>query len=123
VNTFVGMAIDVESRTPRVSNITAGLSGPAIRPVAVRMVYQTYHAVKIPLIGIGGIANAQDALEFIIAGAQAVQVGTANFYAPDTALRIVEGIREFCQRKRVHLAELVGSLKTPGDSAGRPYEY
>jgi dihydroorotate dehydrogenase (NAD+) catalytic subunit len=114
VNTLVGMAIDVESRTPRVSNITAGLSGPAIKPVAVRMVYQAYHAVKIPLIGIGGIANAQDALEFIIAGAQAVQVGTANFYAPDTALRIAEGIREYCRRKRLHLAELVGSLRTPG---------
>jgi dihydroorotate dehydrogenase (NAD+) catalytic subunit len=123
VNTFVGMAIDVESRTPRVSNVTAGLSGPAIKPVAVRMVYQTYHAVKIPLIGIGGIASAQDALEFIIAGAQAVQVGTANFYAPDTALRIVEGLREYCQRKRTHLAELVGSLRTPGNGAGKAGEY
>jgi dihydroorotate dehydrogenase (NAD+) catalytic subunit len=119
VNTFVGMAIDVESRAPRVSNVTAGLSGPAIKPVAVRMVYQTYHAVKIPLIGIGGIANVQDALEFIIAGAQAVQVGTANFYAPETALRVVEGIREYCQRKHTHLAELVGSLRTSGDGAGR----
>jgi dihydroorotate dehydrogenase (NAD+) catalytic subunit len=123
VNTFVGMAIDVESRTPRVSNVTAGLSGPAIKPVAVRMVYQTYHAVKIPLIGIGGIANAQDALEFIIAGAQAVQVGTANFYAPDTALRVVEGIREYCQRKRTHLADLVGSVRSPSDGAGKAAEY
>jgi dihydroorotate dehydrogenase (NAD+) catalytic subunit len=117
------MAIDVESRTPRISNVTAGLSGPAIKPVAVRMVYQTYRAVKIPIIGIGGIASAQDALEFIIAGAQAVQVGTANFYAPETSLRIVEGIREYCRRKRLHLAELVGSLRIPGDVAGKAGEY
>jgi len=113
VNTFVGMAIDVETRTPRVSNVTAGLSGPAIKPVAVRMVYQTYQAVKIPIIGIGGIATAQDALEFIIAGACAVQVGTANFYAPDTALRITEGIRDYCRRHRLHLAQLIGSLRLP----------
>ncbi len=113
VNTFVGMAIDVETRTPRISNITAGLSGPAIKPVALRMVYQTYHAVKIPVIGIGGIATAEDALEFIIAGARAVQVGTANFYAPETALQVVEGIRAYCQRHRVHLFDLVGSLRLP----------
>ncbi len=113
VNTFVGMAIDVETRTPRVSNVTAGLSGPAIKPVAVRMVYQTYGAVKIPIIGMGGIATAEDALEFIIAGAQAVQVGTANFYAPDTALRIAEGIHEYCRRRQVHLRELVGSIRLP----------
>lgn len=115
VNTFVGMAIDVETRAPRISNITAGLSGPAIKPVAVRMVYQVANAVKIPLIGIGGIASPEDALEFIIAGASAVQVGTANFYAPDTALRIVDGIRDYCRRKRLHLADLVGSLRVPGE--------
>ncbi|MFB3920239.1 MAG: dihydroorotate dehydrogenase [Terriglobia bacterium] len=113
VNTFVGMAIDAETRTPRISNLTAGLSGPAIKPVALRMVYQTYHAVKIPIIGIGGIQSARDALEFIIAGAQAVQIGTANFYAPDTSVRVIEGIRNYCQQKRLHLSELVGSLKTP----------
>jgi dihydroorotate dehydrogenase (NAD+) catalytic subunit len=113
VNTFVGMAIDVETRTPRISNVTAGLSGPAIKPVAVRMVYQVAKAVKIPLIGIGGIASPEDALEFIIAGASAVQVGTANFYAPETAIRIVEGIRDYCQRKRLHHAELIGSLQVP----------
>ena len=110
-NTFVGMAIDVETRTPRISNITGGLSGPAIKPLAVRMVYQTARAVKIPIIGIGGIATAEDALEFIIAGARAVQIGTANFYSPETALRVAEGIREYCQRKRMHLADLVGALK------------
>ncbi len=113
VNTFVGMAIDTETRTPRVSNVTAGLSGPAIKPVALRMVYQAYRAVKIPIIGIGGIATPEDALEFIIAGARAVQVGTANFYAPETPLRIIEGIRAYCRRHRLHLSELTGSLKLP----------
>lgn len=117
VNTFVGMAIDVESRTPRVSNITAGLSGPAIKPVALRMVYQVARAVRIPVIGIGGIASAEDALEYLIAGARAVQVGTANFYAPETSLRVVEGIRDFCHRKRLHLCELIGSLKVPNLSS------
>jgi len=111
VNTFVGMAIDIETRTPRVSNVTAGLSGPAIKPVALRMVYQVARAVKIPIVGIGGIATAEDALEYIIAGARAVQVGTANFYAPETSPRVVEGIREYCRRKRTHLSELVGSLR------------
>jgi dihydroorotate dehydrogenase (NAD+) catalytic subunit len=116
VNTFVGMAIDVESRTPRVSNITAGLSGPAIKPVALRMVYQVARAVKIPLIGIGGIASAEDALEFIIAGARAVQIGTANFYSPGTSLRVVEGIADYCRRKKMNLAEIIGSLKIPGEA-------
>jgi dihydroorotate dehydrogenase (NAD+) catalytic subunit len=111
VNTFVGMAIDVETRMPRVSNVTAGLSGPAIKPVALRMVYQAYQAVKIPIIGIGGIATPEDALEFIIAGARAVQVGTANFYAPQTPLRIIEGIQAYLQRHCLHLADLTGSLR------------
>jgi dihydroorotate dehydrogenase (NAD+) catalytic subunit len=113
VNTFVGMAIDVETRTPRISNITGGLSGPAIKPLAVRMVHQTFRAVKIPIIGIGGIATTEDALEFIIAGARAVQIGTANFYAPETALRVAEGIRDYCRRKRIHLTDLVGTLQLP----------
>ncbi len=116
VNTFVGMAIDVETRTPRVSNVTAGLSGPAIKPLALRMVYQTCRAVKIPVIGIGGIATAEDALEFLIAGAQAIQVGTANFYAPETSLRIVEGIREYCRRHRSNLTEISGSLQLAVDA-------
>lgn len=117
VNTLVGMAIDVETRTPRIANVTAGLSGPAIKPVALRMVWQTYRAVKIPIIGIGGIASAEDALEFLIAGAQAVQVGTANFYAPGASLRTIQGIRDYCQRKRLHLSEVVGSLKAPRNPA------
>jgi dihydroorotate dehydrogenase (NAD+) catalytic subunit len=111
VNTFVGMAIDIETRTPRISNVTAGLSGPGIKPVAVRMVYQAARAVKIPIIGIGGIASTEDALEFIIAGARAIQVGTANFYDPGTSIRIVNGIRDYCQRHQLHLSDLVGSLR------------
>jgi dihydroorotate dehydrogenase (NAD+) catalytic subunit len=113
INTFVGMAIDAETRAPRVSNVTAGLSGPAIKPLALRMVYQTHRAVKIPIIGIGGIASPEDAVEFIIAGARAVQVGTANFYAPDAPLRIVEGIRSYLQRHRLQLSDLTGSLRVP----------
>ncbi|HUZ47605.1 MAG TPA: dihydroorotate dehydrogenase [Terriglobia bacterium] len=113
VNTFVGMAIDIETRTPRISNLTGGLSGPAIKPLALRMVYQTARAVKIPIIGIGGIASAEDAIEFFIAGACAVQIGTANFYSPETSLQVVDGIRDYCAKKRIHLADLIGALKTP----------
>ncbi len=123
VNTFVGMAIDVESRTPRISNVTAGLSGPAIKPVALRMVFQVVRAVKIPVIGMGGISTAEDALEYLIAGARAVQVGTANFYAPDTALRVIEGIRDYCRRNRQHLNELIGSLKLPQGTPAPASEY
>lgn len=113
VNTLVGMAIDVETRQPRLSNVTGGLSGPSIKPVALRMVYQAARAVKIPVIGLGGIAGTEDALEFFIAGARAVQVGTANFYDPATSVRIVRGLRDYCQRKRLHLSELIGSVKIP----------
>lgn len=123
VNTFVGMAIDIETRTPRLSNLTGGLSGPAIKPVALRMVYQCARAVKVPIIGIGGIASAEDALEFLIAGAQAVQIGTANFYAPQTSLQVIEGIRQYCQRKRTHLSELIGSLHVPEGRSGGAGDY
>jgi dihydroorotate dehydrogenase (NAD+) catalytic subunit len=123
VNTFVGMAIDVETRTPRVSNVTAGLSGPAIKPVALRMVYQAARAVKVPIIGLGGIATAEDALEYLIAGARAVQVGTANFYAPGTALQVAEGIRDYCARKQLHLSEVVGSLQVPSGAPPDPTDY
>ncbi len=99
VNTLLGMAIDVKSMTPKLSTVTGGLSGPAIKPVALRMVWQTARAVTIPVIGLGGIMNAEDALEFIMAGAAAVQVGTASFIEPDTALRIVKGIEEFLVEK------------------------
>ncbi len=122
VNTFVGMAIDVETRTPRLSNVTGGLSGPSIKPVAVRMVYQAARAVKIPVVGLGGISTTEDALEFFIAGAKAVQVGTANFYDPETSIRIVQGLRDYCQRKRLHLSEIVGSLKIPDRATPRNAE-
>jgi dihydroorotate dehydrogenase (NAD+) catalytic subunit len=113
VNTFLAMAIDVETRRPKLSNIVGGLSGPAIRPIAVRMVYECRRAVKIPVIGMGGIANAVDALEFIIAGATAVQVGTANFVDPFIWSKLTAGIEEYMQRHGVRrIADLVGSVDT-----------
>jgi dihydroorotate dehydrogenase (NAD+) catalytic subunit len=113
VNTFLAMVIDVETRRPKISNIVGGLSGPAIRPIAVRMVYECWQAVKIPVIGMGGIAEARDALEFIIAGASAVQVGTANFVEPLIWPKLLDGIREYMQRHDiVRIADLVGTLDT-----------
>jgi len=113
VNTFLAMAIDVETRRPKLSNIVGGLSGPAIRPIAVRMVYECRRAVKIPIIGMGGIATATDALEFIIAGASAVQVGTANFVDPFIWTKLIEGLRDYMGRHRIaRVAELVGSIDT-----------
>ncbi len=113
VNTFLAMAIDVETRRPRLSNIVGGLSGPAIRPIAVRMVYECRRAVKIPVIGMGGIATATDALEFMIAGATAVQVGTANFVDPFIWTKLVGGIQDYMTRHRIaRLADLVGTIDT-----------
>jgi dihydroorotate dehydrogenase (NAD+) catalytic subunit len=113
VNTFLAMVIDVETRRPKISNIVGGLSGPAIRPIAVRMVYECRLAVRIPVIGMGGIADASDALEFIIAGASAVQVGTANFVEPLIWPKILDGIREYMQRHDIErIADLVGTLDT-----------
>jgi dihydroorotate dehydrogenase (NAD+) catalytic subunit len=113
VNTFLAMAIDVETRRPKLSNIVGGLSGPAIRPIAVRMVYECRRAVKIPVIGMGGIACANDVLEFMIAGAAAVQVGTANFVDPFIWSKLVDGIEAHMQRHRLtRLADLVGSIDT-----------
>jgi dihydroorotate dehydrogenase (NAD+) catalytic subunit len=113
VNTFLAMAIDVETRRPKLSNIVGGLSGPAIRPIAVRMVYECRRAVKIPVIGMGGIACANDVLEFMIAGAAAVQVGTANFVDPFIWSKLVDGIEEYMQRHRMtRLSDLVGSIDT-----------
>ena len=113
VNTFLAMAIDVESRRPKLSNIVGGLSGPAIRPIAVRMVYECRRAVKIPVIGMGGIASATDALEFIIAGATAVQVGTANFVDPFIWSKLVSGLRSYMDRHDVaRLSDLVGTIDT-----------
>jgi dihydroorotate dehydrogenase (NAD+) catalytic subunit len=99
INTLLGMAVDVEKMKPSLSTITGGLSGPAVRPVAVRMVWQVAKAVKIPVIGIGGIMNASDALEFILAGAAGVQVGTASFIDPYASVKIVEGIEDYMKRK------------------------
>jgi dihydroorotate dehydrogenase (NAD+) catalytic subunit len=113
VNTFLAMVIDVETRRPAISNIVGGLSGPAIRPIAVRMVYECRQAVKIPIVGIGGIASARDALEFLIAGATAVQVGTANFVDPFIWTKLLEGIGEYLQRHRIdRVSDLVGSIDT-----------
>jgi dihydroorotate dehydrogenase (NAD+) catalytic subunit len=113
VNTFLAMAIDVETRRPKLSNIVGGLSGPAIRPIAVRMVYECRRAVKIPIIGMGGIATATDALEFIIAGATAVQVGTANFVDPFIWSKLLDGMGDYLRRHGVaRVADLVGSIDT-----------
>lgn len=98
INTMLGMAIDVEKRRPYLSTITGGLSGPAVRPVAVRMVWQTVKAVKIPVIGLGGIMNGRDAMEFILAGATAVQIGTANFVDPQTTVMVVDYLEDYCTR-------------------------
>lgn len=110
-NTFLGMAVDVERRRPVLSTVTGGLSGPCIRPIAVRMVWQVAKAVNIPVIGLGGIMNARDALEFIMAGATAVQIGTANFVDPCTPVNVVEGLRAYCERHGVNdIHELIGIL-------------
>ncbi len=114
INTLLGMSVDIETGSPRLGNLTGGLSGPAIKPVALRMVYQVVHAVKIPVIGIGGIRTAEDALEYLMVGAQAIEVGTANFLDPRAPLRIIAGLTSFCQRKRIgSVRSLIGSLKVP----------
>jgi len=101
VNTLLGMAVDHRTRRPLLANVTGGLSGPAIKPVALRMVWEACKAVNIPVIGIGGIQTAADALEFLLVGAAAVQVGTANFRNPNACVEIIEGIREFMVRERL----------------------
>jgi len=113
VNTFLAMVIDVETRRPKISNIVGGLSGPAIRPIAVRMVYECRQTVKIPILGMGGIADARDALEFMIAGADAVQVGTANFVDPLIWSKLQNGIADYMQRHDIaRVADLVGTIDT-----------
>ena len=113
INTLTGMAIDIERRIPILGNISGGLSGPAIRPVAVHMVHQVVKTVDIPVIGIGGIMEYTDALEFLIAGARAIEVGTANFVNPRATLDILEGISTFCEERGIaHIDELIGSLRT-----------
>ena len=112
INTIAGMKIDINRQTFAVANKTGGLSGPAVKPVAVRMVYQVANAVKIPIIGMGGIATAEDALEFILAGATAVSIGTANFHNPRTTLEVIEGIEKYMVNKGVSdINDLIGIVK------------
>ena len=112
INTLTGMKIDVNRRTFAIANKTGGVSGPAVHPIAVRMVYQTAQAVSVPIIGMGGIATAEDALEFILAGASAVAVGTANFRNPMTTVEVIEGIEEYMRRQNVEsITELIGAVR------------
>jgi dihydroorotate dehydrogenase (NAD+) catalytic subunit len=120
VNTFLAMVVDVETRRPKISNIVGGLSGPAIRPIAVRMVYECRQMVKIPILGMGGIADARDALEFMIAGATAVQIGTANFVDPFIWPKLLDGITSYMTRHEIaRVADLVGTV----DTASRDKEW
>ena len=112
VNTFVAMAIDPETRKPRIANVTAGLSGPAIKPIALRMVYDAAHAVRIPVIGMGGISKAADVVEFMLAGAAAVQIGTASYWDPCATEKIVDELQTWCADHRIpRLAELTGGMQ------------
>jgi dihydroorotate dehydrogenase (NAD+) catalytic subunit len=112
VNTFVGMAIDAETRQPRISNVTAGLSGPAIKPIALRMVWEAAKTVKIPVIGIGGISTAEDVIEFLLAGATAIEVGTVNFWDPCACETLVDSLMKWCLEHRIEkLSSLTGGLK------------
>jgi dihydroorotate dehydrogenase (NAD+) catalytic subunit len=116
INTLTGMAIDIKTRTPILGNITGGLSGPAIKPVGLRMVWQTSQAVRIPVVGVGGIISAEDALEYIIAGASAVQVGSGHFVDPRVGSRIIDGIQEYLKTQGIpDVASLVGSLRAGQD--------
>jgi len=113
INTILGMAVDVETQKPKLSTVTGGLSGPAIKPIALRMVWQTARAVKIPVIGIGGISVWQDAVEFLLSGASAVQVGTANFIDPLAPLKIIDGIEKYLARKNLtKVTDIIGKLNT-----------
>ncbi|HZD30203.1 MAG TPA: dihydroorotate dehydrogenase [Candidatus Angelobacter sp.] len=112
VNTFVGMAIDAETRKPRISNVTAGLSGPAIKPIALRMVWEAAKAVKIPVIGIGGISTAEDIIEFMLAGAAAIEVGTVNYWDPCACETLVDSLTKWCLEHRIEkLSSLTGGLQ------------
>ena len=112
VNTFLGMSIDAERRKPRLSTITGGLSGPCIKPIALRMVWQVYNAVKIPVIGMGGISNWEDAIEFILAGSSAIQIGTYNLINPMVSVEVLDGIVEYMDRHNIDLiGDLVGKLE------------
>lgn len=112
INTMLGMAIDAEKRRPKLSTVTGGLSGACVKPVALRMVWQVYKAVKIPVIGLGGISNATDAVEFMLAGASAVEIGTANFIDPAVSVKVAKGIVEYCERHGFSsVSDLTGALE------------
>jgi len=116
-NTILGMAVDVPTRKPKLANIIGGLSGPAIKPLALYLVYQVANRVKIPVIGLGGIMNYEDALEFLIVGATAIQIGTATFVNPKTAIEVVDGLHNYCLSKKIHtINQITGSLKEYGES-------
>jgi dihydroorotate dehydrogenase (NAD+) catalytic subunit len=111
MNSYPALAIDIETRKPKLANVTGGLTGPCIKPIAIKLVWEAAQAVKIPIIGMGGIQSAADAIEFLVAGATAVAVGTANFYEPQTALQVIEGIREFMEKNGVkNVKEITGSV-------------
>jgi dihydroorotate dehydrogenase (NAD+) catalytic subunit len=119
VNTFLAMSIDVETRKPRLSNITGGLSGPAIKPIALRMVYETARAVSIPILGMGGIITPEDAVEFLLAGATAIQVGTASYADPRATERLARDLESWCHSHGVErVASLTGALETPPAQPG-----
>ncbi len=119
-NTILGMAIDIHTRRPKLGNVMGGLSGPAVKPIVVRMVYQCHRAVSIPIIGCGGIANADDAIEFMLAGASAIQVGTATFVHPAAMIDVLDGLASYCQRKG--LANLNGLIGAVEDTGFVPFE-
>lgn len=111
INTLLGMAIDTKTRKPILSTITGGLSGPAVKPVAIRMVWQVFNAVKIPIVGMGGIMNTDDAIEFMLAGSSSIQVGTANFIDPQVSIKILEGIEAYCKKYQIaDVNDLVGAM-------------
>ncbi|MBS1232846.1 MAG: pyrD [Nitrospirae bacterium] len=117
INTITGMAIDIQTRKPKLANIRGGLSGPAIKPIAVRMVYEVKQAVKIPVVGLGGIMNADDAVEFMIAGATAVAVGTANFINPMATIEILDGLAAYMKLHEIeNIASLTGTMHAPGEA-------
>ena len=118
INTVIGLAVDVRSRTPKLSTVTGGLSGPAIKPIALAKVYEVAQACKLPIIGIGGISSAEDAIEFLLVGATAVQVGTANFINPSVGVTIADGLRTYCEQQGVSdVNELVGSLRASRENS------
>ena len=114
INTVVGMAIDAKKRSPILRNVTGGLSGPAVKPIGLRVVFQVAQAVKVPIIGMGGIVTGEDAVEYLLAGATAVSVGTANYLEPQAALKVVEGLEAFLQAQKIRdIKELIGGLRIP----------